>query len=307
MVTAARTSITGLDSVLRVVNRAYKASKSWFSPFVRYYPAGHFYSPLPDLSAIRSQAQHELDQHSFLGIDLHVQSQCELLKAFSAYYAEIPFPETAASSNRYYYQNRFFSYGDAIVLYSMLRHFQPKKLVEVGSGFSSAVMLDTKDRFLAKDTQFTFIDPYPERLLGLLNSDDQQQHLILQQTVQHTDLAYFEALNAGDILLIDSSHVVKVGSDVGYLVFQVLPRLKPGVIIHFHDIFWSFDYPQSWLEDGIAWNEAYFLRAFLQYNTSFEILYFNSFMSQFHTVEVERSLPMCLKNPGGSLWLKKVK
>jgi hypothetical protein len=125
----------------------------------------------------------------------------------------------------------------------------------------------------------------------------------------------FHALSANDILLIDSSHVGKVGSDVTHLLFRILPKLRPGVIVHFRDIYWPFEYPQEWiLELGIAWNEAYFLRAFLRYNQTFEIMYFNSFLAQHFTDVLRRKMPLSLqvshlKLKGGgpsSLWLKKV-
>jgi hypothetical protein len=104
---------------------------------------------------------------------------------------------------------------------------------------------------------------------------------------------------------VDSSHVVKIGSDVAHIIFEILPRLKPGVIVHFHDVFYSFEYPKEWVKEGRAWNEDYFLRAFLQYNSVFQILYFNSFMGQFYQNELERKMPLCLRNTGGSLWMKK--
>ncbi len=165
-------------------------------------------------------------------------------------------------------------------------------------------MLDTSEKFLRGDISFTFIEPYPDRLQTLLKQED-KQHKIFEKPVQDVELKIFDDLNENDILFIDSSHIAKVGSDVIHIVFQILPRLKEGVIIHFHDIFHSFEYPQEWLEEGRAWNEAYFLRAFLQYNSAFQILYFNSFMGKFHGDLLQQEMPLCLKNTGGSIWLRK--
>jgi hypothetical protein len=124
--------------------------------------------------------------------------------------------------------------------------------------------------------------------------------------VQRVPLDVFAQLRAGDVLFIDSSHVVKIGSDVAYLVHEVLPSLAAGVVVHFHDILWPFEYPRDWvLDQGKAWNEAYFVRAFLQFNAAFEILYFNSFIANRHPASLRELLPRCVENPGGSLWLRR--
>jgi hypothetical protein len=101
--------------------------------------------------------------------------------------------------------------------------------------------------------------------------------------------------------------VLKVGSDVAFILFQVLPLLKPGVLIHIHDMFWPFEYPKQWVLDGRAWNEDYAVRAFLQFNDHFEILFFNGYMAKFHSDQVGRKLPLCNQNPGGALWLRRTK
>jgi hypothetical protein len=119
---------------------------------------------------------------------------------------------------------------------------------------------------------FTFIEPYPNRLYSLLSERDKSLYEIIDKPIQDVEINILDALNTGDILFIDSLHVVKVDSDVNYLLFEILPRLKPGVLVHF------LEYPKQWIKSGVVWNETYFLRAFLQYSTSFEILYLNSFM-----------------------------
>jgi hypothetical protein len=96
-----------------------------------------------------------------------------------------------------------------------------------------------------------------------------------------------------------------VGSDVNFLFFNVLPILQDGVLIHFHDIFYPFEYPQDWIFEGRAWNEAYLLRAFLQYNSSFHIVFMNTFMEYFHEPIFQQEMPLCLKNTGGSIWIRK--
>ncbi|MFQ5570210.1 MAG: class I SAM-dependent methyltransferase [Rhodothermales bacterium] len=273
---------------------------------MHYAPAGHYYSPLPGLKDLR-EFEGELFKRDAdcPGIDLREDEQLDLLGTLAAYYEEAPFPEHSTPAMRYYYENSFFSYGDAMLLYGLLRHLRPRQVIEVGSGFSSALMLDTDEVFMDNSIAFTFIDPRLDGLEKLIRDGDRQRVQVVGQPVQRVPLDRFEALEAGDILFIDSSHVVKIGSDVVYLLFEVLPRLKEGVVVHFHDIFWPFQYPEAWIRAGRAWNEAYFVRAFLQFNRWFEILYFCSFIAVRHGRHLQERMPLCLRDPGCSLWLRK--
>jgi predicted O-methyltransferase YrrM len=272
------------------------------------FPPGHFSSPIPDIQEILARQEGLFDQRVSVipGLDLRDQQQVELLQALSSYYAELPFPAAATGSTRYHYENDFFSYGDAIILFSMLRHFRPRRVLEIGAGFSSALLLDTSELFFGEALELTFVEPNPERLLSLLKNPAEAKPHLIQKRIQDTDLSIVDSLQENDLLFVDSSHVLKVGSDVGHIIFQILPRLRRGVLIHFHDIPWPFEYPREWLVRGIIWNEAYILRAFLQYNSAFQILYFNAYMDSLHRELLGQSMPLCLQNPGGSLWLKKV-
>lgn len=277
------------------------------NPFLRFAPPGHFYSPIPDIDVVDRYRATIFNPSStnVPGIDLQVPRQLALLESFAAYQYDLPFREEPTPGLRYYFGNPYFSYGDAVILYSMLRHRQPRRIVEVGSGFSSAVMLDTNEHFCTQSIAMTFIDPYPQRLLSLLSKDDALRHEVISHVVQDVPMERFTSLEAGDVLFIDSSHVVKVGSDVVHLVTSVLPLLRRGVLIHFHDVFWPFEYPEAWIRAGRAWNEDYFLKAFLQFNAAFEIVFFNSYVAAHHTAEAARHLPLFLKNPGGGLWIEK--
>lgn len=268
---------------------------------------GHFYSPVPSYKEIRSRGEESFanSRRDILGINLNTTAQLWFLEKFQAYYSELPFQDEKIGGLRYYYKNGFFSYGDAIILYSFIRHLKPKKIIEVGSGFSSAVLLDTNDLFFDGSIECTFIEPYPRRLLSLINKIEAGK--LIRQKVQDVNVELFRQLNPNDILLIDSSHVSKFGSDVNFLFFEVLPQLNPGVYIHFHDIFYPFEYPKSWFLEGRCWNEAYLLRAFLQYNDSFEIVFWNNYVFNFHYEEMIGSLPLCANNAGGSIWLRKIK
>ena len=186
----------------------------------------------------------------------------------------------------------------------MIRYLKPKQIIEVGSGFSSSVMLDTNQMFFNNEINLTFIEPYPERLYNLLKEEDKKNTEIIVDFVQNIDVTVFEQLNEGDILFIDSTHVIKTGSDVHFILFEILPKLKKGVYIHFHDIFYPFEYPKEWVYKGRNWNEDYFLRAFLMYNTEFEIELFSHYLHTHHK-EVFEQMPLCYKNEGGNLWIRK--
>ena len=101
--------------------------------------------------------------------------------------------------------------------------------------------------------------------------------------------------------------IAKVGSDVNDIFFRILPSLHSGVYIHFHDIFFPFEYPKNWvIQKGHYWNEIYLMRAFLQYNSSFKIVLMNTFLTDFYKKIIRDNMPLCLKNRGGCIWLKKI-
>jgi predicted O-methyltransferase YrrM len=270
-----------------------------------FVPNGHFYSPVVDQEYVRENEARiwkDISSPTLQGIDLNVEEQLALLAEFEGYYQDIPFGETPKEGSRYYFQNSYYSYTDAITLYNFIRKYRPSRIIEVGSGFSSAAMLDSIDQ-LGLDTKLIFIEPYPDRLYQLLSSADKARNEILEKSVQDVAFDNFEALQAGDFLFIDSSHVVKTGSDLQFLIFEVLPKLKKGVLIHFHDVFYPFEYPKDWISEGRSWNEDYFLRAFLMYNTSFKVKSFSHYLSLFHQGRFEK-MPLYRKNWGGNLWLE---
>ena len=270
-----------------------------------YFPYGHFYSPIIDINEIRDR-QDEIwsksEKDEIAGINLELENQIQLVKHLSTFYPEIPFRSGKQSGIRYYFENDQYSYSDAIILYSMIRYFQPKKIIEVGSGFSSAIMLDVNERFFHNFIDLTFVEPYTERLESLLKVGDQCN--IVREKVQSVPLDAFQNLCKNDILFIDSTHVAKTGSDVNYLLFEILPTLKKGVLIHFHDIFYPFEYPQDWVFEGRNWNECYLLKAFLMYNECFNICLFSHYLHTHHK-DAFADMPLTYLNPGGNLWLQK--
>lgn len=277
---------------------------------------GHFYSPIPSIEEVRKYETKLFDANSreLGGVDLNENEQLALLEILKQYYAEQPFPEQKRDDCRYFFENGAFSYFDAIVLYSMLRYLRPKRVIEVGCGYSSCVFLDTDERFLGNSISLTFIEPYPDLLISLLKDEDKNRTTILTSKIQDVDVSLFRALEANDILFVDSSHVAKTGSDVNHIFFEVLPVLNEGVYVHFHDVFYPFEYPKEWVYQGRAWNEAYMLRAFLQYNNEFEIVLFNSFLEKFHRDFFAHHMPLCTKysrysmmpTSAQSIWLRKM-
>jgi hypothetical protein len=229
-----------------------------------------------------------------------------LMKRLAEQHRHFPFPRHPDPGFRFCFDNPFFGCHDASVLFSMLLEFRPRRVVEVGCGYSSCLVLDTNERFFNSSLDLTLIDPALGELRDLFGARGAGAARLFSDRVQNVPLAVFEGLEENDILFIDSSHVSKTGSDVNYFLFEILPMLKRGVLVHFHDILYPFEYPEEWvLDDKRSWNEAYALHAFLQYNSAFEIVYWNNFVWHRLREELAGSMPLCLENEGGSIWLRR--
>ena len=235
-------------------------------------------------------------------IDFNSKDQIKLYNEILELMNDFHWNEDKESESRYYLNNGNFDKGDAITLYGMIRIVKPKRIIEIGSGFTSALMLDVNDKFFkSKDKEgieFTFIEPYPEERLNLLLKESDKDNCILYSSrLQDLDLSIFDSLEENDILFIDSSHVSKAFSDVNMEIFEILPRLKKGIYIHFHDVFWPFEYPSSWvINHKRYWNESYILRAFLMNNKDYEIILFNHYLMKVHNIG----------HSGGSFYIKKL-
>jgi hypothetical protein len=211
-----------------------------------WVPPGHYYSPLvdPDDTVVKRVLEElpaaELPRRSDLVLEEN--EMLDLLDKISRYEREVPFPATKGPGFRYYFDNPAFTYGDAVAFFGLLRLFRPKRLIEAGSGYSSCLAMDTNDLFLDGSTQLTFIDPYPQVLLSLLDKTDRYRQNILATRLQDVNLDLFLELEENDFFFIDSSHVAKTGSDVNDYMFRILPALRPGVVVHIHDIHYPFEY-----------------------------------------------------------------
>lgn len=298
------------DENLELKHQNYALKNQWenLPVSLKFAWPGHYYSPIPNLEEVKKHEDHIWNNAltEIPGIDLNTNEQLELLRSFGHYYNEMPFTLERNDDVRYYANNDFYPFTDGIILYSMIRHLKPKKIIEIGSGFSSAIMIDVNEIFFEKKIQLDFIEPFPERLESLMRNNDMEQYRVHKKFIQDIDISVFKSLGENDILFIDSSHVSKVNSDVNRIIFEILPALNKGVYIHFHDLFYPFEYHKDWVYKGVAWNEAYLLRAFLQYNDHFKIAFWNTHLYQLNRNSFNH-MPLCMQGPGGNFWLRKDK
>lgn len=299
-----------MKELLSKIKNYFPLFNSRYKEYLKYgdnlgEPPGVYGSPVIALEEIIKRQETIFNPAKELkGIDLNAAEQFELIKSFKKYYDLLPYSTSQGKGLRYVYDNGYFPYFDAISLFGIIHHFKPRQIIEVGSGFSSAVMLDTNELFFNNSMELSFIEPYPQRLNSLLKKSDNTNLQV--SFLQDVSLEMFTKLERNDILFVDTSHVVKVGSELNHVLFEILPLLRPGVIIHFHDIFYPFEYPKSWvLGEKRSWNEIYFLQSFLMYNSTFKILLFNSFLGHHHAEWLEKNMPLCMRNTGGSFWLVK--
>jgi len=270
------------------------------------FPPGHFYSPVVDgsdphvIEAVRVRTDAPLPP----GIRLNPDEMALRIERWLQH--PFPFPRNKSPEYRFYFDNPFFGCHDASALFSVLMEFQPRRVVEVGCGFSSNLLLDANERFFDGRLDLTLIDPSLDQLKTQFDRLDSSNARLLNQKLQDVPLAVFERLERNDILFVDSSHVSKTGSDVNHYLFQIVPRLKPGVVVHIHDILYPFEYLQEWvLDEKRNWNEAYLIHAFLLFNSTYEIVYWANFASHRLRDTLARRMPLCLENEGGSLWLQR--
>jgi predicted O-methyltransferase YrrM len=285
-----------LDRVLRRtlarlvshVPRAVLLSSDVFDVWERagyHVTPNHFYSPIPDLGSLSRRVWEDSE---CIGVDFREAAQLELLDRFESLRREYAKLDVS---------NPYYGALDAEVLYSMIRLVRPERIVEVGSGFSTDIALTALKENGSGCIEC--IEPFePERM------PIRPKYVV---PVQEVPLEEFESLEAGDILFIDSSHVVKLGSDVRYEYLEILPRLQPGVIVHVHDIFLPHEYPREWAHAKRRfWTEQYLLQAFLVFNDTFEVVWASSFMLHRHERRIRAAFPS-LDNTSqpGSFWLRR--
>jgi hypothetical protein len=256
----------------------------------------HFYEPIPDTQSLPETLWSQPSELE--GIDMNESMQLDLLRnhfsKFRDEYNNLPVEPPPG-------QKRPFRGVDALVAYCMIRHFQPELIAEVGSGWSSLVLGQVAAK--NKNSALICIDPFPS---DVLRKGFPGLRSLIEKKIQDIDLEFFSQLDSGDVLFIDSSHAVKIGGDVNYLFLEVLPRLRPGVIVHVHDIFLPFEYRRDWvLGEFRFWTEQYILQAFLTFNSQFEVLLANSYLNHYHRPELKAAFPGLSSWAGGSFWMRR--
>jgi predicted O-methyltransferase YrrM len=231
----------------------------------------HYYSSYADINYLERNKELWAKRSDLPGIKINLKNQVKNLKKIC-----LPFKEEYIGNKVFLGAVKGecgsgFGYIEAQVLHSIIRYYKPKKIIEIGSGVSTYCSLNAIH--LNKcDTDYKFnmtcIEPNPSKKLQL-----EKKVELIKNDVQKVPLDLFENLQEDDLLFIDSTHTVKPGSDVNYLILEVLPRLQHGVIIHFHDIFFPYDYQRDVLQTFFQWNENSLLRSYLTYNNTIEILF----------------------------------
>jgi hypothetical protein len=279
-------------------------------PVLLAWPLDHFYSPVANSRALavepaRSRVWPRVPRE-VVGLDWQEAAQEEIVREHLGRQPEMVFADDPTGDpHEFYTGNEMFSRLDAWMLQGLLRHFAPARMIEVGCGWSSLVSARVNREYLHGGLQLTCIEPYPP---DFLQGGVEGISRLISAPVEQVPVDTFTALGDGDVLFIDSSHTVKTGGDVTFLVEEVLPRLAPGVLVHFHDIFLPFDYPTDWVFAGRAWNEQYLVRAFMAFNSAFEVLLSAGWLVHFREdllAEAIRGYPGTNERGGGSFWIRR--
>jgi predicted O-methyltransferase YrrM len=247
----------------------------------------NYYQPIPDTRSLTDAIWQR--RSALVGIDMREAEQLALASRLSASYAAEcqRLPRAPGVDHGFYIGNGWFDSIDAEFLYCLIRHVKPMRVIEIGSGYSTLVASEAARVNLAEDghrTEINAIEPYPRDFLVERAGDRWQ---LTRSPVEEVPFSVFAALEANDILFIDSSHVVRIGGDVVYEFLEVIPRLAPGVLVHVHDIFLPDDYPQEWvLRTRRFWTEQYLLRAFLMFNSDFHVLLSSNILHKDHPAEM---------------------
>lgn len=237
----------------------------------------HYYSSIPDIIELEKTQSVWAKKSELPGLEVDLEQQVHNLRSICMPY------QTEYEGNRAYryaVDNAFgpgYGYVEAQALHGVIRHFKPKRVVEVGSGVSTWCMLAAlkmNKEQTGNDFSITCIDPFPSKKLKALREIELIEKPV--QTVGFEDA--FVELGENDLLFIDSSHTVKPGGDVNHLVLEILPKLRAGVVVHFHDITLPYDYSRKVLHTFFHWTETSLLRAYLVNNDRAKIIFCQSYL-----------------------------
>jgi len=280
-------------------------SKAIFNRVGVFPITDHYYEPSFNTHKLKLPLSR--DRH-LPGIDMNALGQLKLINRFNFGEELRQFPRVKQQNDslQYSYDNGSFGSGDAEFLYSMIRVFKPKRFLEVGSGNSTLLARSAINMNKAEDPAYTCahtcIEPYEAPWLERLGVE------VIRRPVEQIDKQVFAQLEENDILFIDSSHIIRPQGDVLFLHLEVIPSLRPGVLIHVHDIFTPRDYLEEWILDQVKlWNEQYLLEALLSDNPRIEIVGALNFLKHHYPAEISRVCPILKEEiqarEPGSIWL----
>lgn len=298
------------DPLTQAIEVLAKASTREVQDRGYHFQPRDYYSALNDIPFLSENPDLWHNRPLPRGIEWNIEAQLDEVRRLAPFLAEledVPM-DPPPGSPTYHWDNAFWRGADALVHYGLLRSTKPRRVIEIGAGWSSLLMADAlrcNAEEGSKPAEVTQIEPYPRRELLSALPDHWTLHDVI---LQRAEPAIFETLEAGDVCFYDGSHVARAGSDVVWFFFEVLPRLKPGVLVHVHDIFWPSDYPDEWIfKRGQTWNEQYVLQAFLMHNDAFKVAICNSMLYQLRReaiVELYRDTPET-QHSGVSVWLRR--
>lgn len=258
-----------------------------------------FYSPVVEPE--RLDAAVWTTPEPMPGVDLRLDESLLLLKELAPFIDEYAPPaEAPGTSHGYQRRNSQFPQSDAEVLYAMVRRLAPRRVVEIGAGWSSLVIADAVERNGTQPESHRIFDPVPAAVTARLPTP------VEAAPAESIPDDVFSALGDGDLLFIDTTHTVRPRNDVMRLILQVLPALAAGVVVHIHDFFRPFEYPRFLYEAGLHWQEHFLVQAFLASNADFEVLFANNALWELRNAEIEAALPGFADHArGSSLWLRR--
>ncbi|MBI1392185.1 MAG: class I SAM-dependent methyltransferase [Alphaproteobacteria bacterium] len=272
------------------------------------YPR-HYYHPFiteRDLILSPDEAR------SLPGVDLDADRQLAFIESLAGRSELAAFPETAEEAARlgapFHIGSGSFGHGDSDLLYAIVRTHRPRLAIEIGSGDSTRVLKAAIDR-TAQETpgygcRHVCVEPYEQPWLEGFGVE------VIRERVERLDPSFFAGMAAGDILFIDSSHIIRPDGDVVFEFLELLPRLPVGAFVHIHDIYTPYHYPREWMLDrGLLWNEQYLLEAFLSLNRDFEVVAALKWLSSVRNDGLAALLPGFAMRPTatpGSFWIRRV-
>jgi hypothetical protein len=287
----------------RAARSAYRGLRRGFGKVGLDVVMKTFYSPIPDLDQLPPGTFWRTSE--LPGVDWDLDRQLEFVRTLAPALEEFRTPIDGAIDPWDYAPNLSYTEADAAVLYAMVRTAKPKRIVELGSGHSTLITARAARRNATEGAAPTLevYDPFPSVVTDELPGLTRLERIGAQQV----PLSVFESLEAGDVLFVDTTHTVKVGSDVNFIVLEALPRLAEGVHVHLHDIFLPYEYPQQWLEDyGLYWTEQYLVHAFLLFNSGFEVLAAMHALQRDRRDAMAELLPPAVADwPGGAFWMRR--